>query len=42
MVKIHIYNEMKKQNIPEEILSLVTEEEINLFQELQIKRKITK
>ncbi len=39
MVKIHIYNEMKKQNIPEEILSLITEEEINLFQELQIKIK---
>ncbi len=39
MVKIHIYNEMKKQNIPEEIYSLITEEEINLFQELQIKIK---
>ncbi len=39
MVKIHIYNEMKKQHIPEEILSLITEEEINLFQELQIKIK---
>ena len=39
MVKIHIYNEMKKQIIPEEILSLITEEEINLFQELQIKIK---
>jgi len=39
MVKIHIYNEMKKQNIPEEILSLITEEEINLFQELQTKIK---
>jgi len=39
MVKIHIYNEMKKQNIPEEILSLITEEEINLFQELLIKIK---
>ena len=39
MVKIHIYNEMKKQNIPEEILSLINEEEINLFQELQIKIK---
>ncbi len=39
MVKIHIYNEMKKQDIPEEILSLITEEEINLFQELQIKIK---
>jgi len=30
---------MKKQNIPKEILSLITEEEINLFQELQIKIK---
>ena len=30
---------MRKQNIPEEILSLITEEEINLFQELQIKIK---
>ena len=30
---------MKKQNIPEEILSLITEEEINLFEELQIKIK---
>ena len=30
---------MKKQNIPEEIFSLITEEEINLFQELQIKIK---
>jgi len=39
MVKIHIYNEMKKQSIPEEILSLITEEEINLIQELQIKIK---
>ena len=39
MVKIHIYNEMKKQIIPEEILSLITKEEINLFQELQIKIK---
>tara|TARA_B100000886_G_scaffold4519_1_gene2820 strand:+ start:173 stop:886 length:714 start_codon:yes stop_codon:yes gene_type:complete len=28
---------MKKQNIPEEIFSLITEEEINMFQELQIK-----
>jgi len=37
MVKIHIYNEMKKQNIPEEILSLISEEEIIMFQELQIK-----
>ncbi len=39
MVKIHIYNEMKKQSIPEEIFSIITEEEINLFQELQIKIK---
>jgi len=39
MIKIHVYNEMKKQKIPEEILSLITEEEINLFQELQIKIK---
>jgi len=36
MVKIHIYNKMKKLNIPEEILSLITEEDINLFQELRI------
>ncbi len=36
MVKIYINNEMKKQNIPEEIFSLITEEEINMFQELQI------
>ena len=28
---------MKKQNIPEEIFALITEEEINIFQELQIK-----
>ena len=39
MVKIHIYNEMQKQNITKEILSLLTEEEINMFQELQIKIK---
>jgi len=39
MVKIYIYNEMKKQNIPEEIFSLITEEEIIIFQELQIKIK---
>jgi len=32
MVKIYIKYEKKKQNIPEEILSLITEEEINLFQ----------
>ncbi len=39
MVKIYIYNEMKKQNIPEEIFTLITEEEIIMFQELQIKTK---
>ena len=39
MVKIYIYNEMKKQNIPEEIFTLITEEEIIMFQELQIKIK---
>jgi len=39
MVKIYIYNKMKKQNIPEEIFSLLTEEEIIIFQELQIKIK---
>jgi len=39
MVKIYIYNEMKKQNIPEEIFSLITQEEIIMFQELQIKIK---
>ena len=36
---VKIYNEMKKQNIPEEIFSLITEEEIIMFQELQIKIK---
>ena len=30
---------MKKQNIPEEISALITEEEIIMFQELQIKIK---
>ena len=30
---------MKKQNIPKEIFSLITEEEINIFQELRIKIK---
>ncbi len=30
---------MTKQNIPEEIFSLITKEEINIFQELQIKIK---
>ena len=39
MIKIYIYNEMKKQNIPKEIFALITEEEINIFQELQIKIK---
>jgi len=39
MVKIYIYNEMKKLSIPEEIFSLITEEEIIMFQELQIKIK---
>ena len=28
---------MKNQKIPKEIISLINEEEINLFQELQIK-----
>ena len=37
MVKIYIYNEMKKQNIPEAIFSLITEEEIMMFQELRIR-----
>ena len=39
MVKIYIYNEMKKQSIPEEISSLLNEEEIIMFQKLQIKIK---
>ena len=39
MVKIYIYNQMKKQNIPEEIFSLINDEEIIMFQELQIKIK---
>ena len=30
---------MKKQNIPSEIFALITEEQINIFQELQIKIK---
>ena len=30
---------MKKQNIPEEIFALITEEEINIFKDLQIKIK---
>ena len=33
---------MKKQNIPDEILKLLTEEEINIFQEIQIKIKSKK
>jgi len=37
MIKIYIYNEMKKQNIPEEVSALITEKEIIMFQELQIK-----
>ena len=37
MVKNYIFNEMKKQSIPEEIFALITEEEVNIFQELQIK-----
>jgi len=39
MVKIYIHNEMKKQSIPEEISALINEEEIIMFQELQIKIK---
>ena len=39
MIKIYIFNEMKKQNIPEVISALITEEEIIMFQELQIKIK---
>ncbi len=35
--KIYIDNEMKKQNIPEEISALITEEQIMMFQELRIK-----
>ena len=30
---------MKKQNIPEEISELITEEEIIMFEELQIKQQ---
>jgi len=37
MVKIYIYNEMKKQNIPSELSKLITKEEIIMFQELRIK-----
>ena len=39
MVKIYINNEMKKQNIPKEIFSLITAEVIIIFQELQNKIK---
>ena len=39
MVKIYIHNEMKKQKIPKEISTLITAEEIVMFQELQIKIK---
>ena len=34
--EFYIYNEMKKQSIPEEIFDLLTDEEIIMFQELQI------
>ena len=37
MVKIYIYNKMKKQNIPKELFKLINEKEIIMFQELQIK-----
>ena len=37
MLRIYFYNEMKKQNIPKELTALITEEQINMFQELQIK-----
>ena len=37
MVKIYIFNEMKKQKIPKELSALITEEEIIMFKELQIK-----
>jgi len=37
MVKIYIHNKMTKQRIPEEISTLITEEEIIMFQKLQIK-----
>jgi len=39
MIKIYIYKEMKKQNIPKEISALINKEEIIMFQELQIKIK---
>lgn len=35
--EFYIYNEMKKQNIPKEISTLLTKEEIIMFQELQMK-----
>jgi len=37
MVKIYIYNDKKIHNFPEDICYLITEEEIIMFQELQIK-----
>ena len=37
MLKIYIYKEMRKHIIPEELSSLLTEAEINMFKELQIK-----
>ena len=37
MIKIYIYNEMKKQNIPAELSTLITKEEIIMFQELRIR-----
>ncbi len=37
MIKIYIYDKMKKQKIPEELSALITQEEISIFQELQIK-----
>ena len=37
MIKIYIHNVMKKQRIPEEVSTLITEEETILFQKLQIK-----
>ena len=39
MVKINIYTEMDKQNIPEELFSLIKEDEIVMFKKLQIKIK---
>ena len=37
--KIYIYNKMKELSIPDEIVALINGEEINMFQELQIKIK---